>query len=156
MVDSLRTPISCFVTKCNVHDSLTIDGLMKKKFIDDDIFVDKCDTFLADTAYSSILNISKISDKNINVLMGANKAHINKNRNVKSAPNNMIVNYKKRGISENFFCNIQKYPCVINNYQKTIKSYEGLSIFSMCIYLSKKNKWNHKKKNNGELKKQRE
>jgi hypothetical protein len=64
--------------------------------------------------------------------------------------------YKKRGPVENFFAMIERYPCIINNYEKTQASYMGLLTFVSCIYLAKKINVLISEKNNVILKEKHE
>ena len=138
IVDSLRTPISFDISDCTSHDSHFIDNLLQNKFIDDDIFYSNCHTFLADSAYNTDLNMYNLTNKGLDVIFGRNKQHIKKGTIISKALSKHRKDYKKRGIVENFYGNIERYPSIINVYEKTIESYKGLVTFVACIMLAKK------------------
>lgn len=138
IVDSYRTPLYFFISGCNVHDAVTINKLYENCFVDENVFEAHLDVFTADTSYSSFANIHYLTEKGFTICMGSNTKHVSKLNNVHDATDDQIMLYKKRGISENFFANFHRYPCMINNYEKTIKSYEGLCLFMMCRMLAKK------------------
>ena len=60
----------------------------------------------------SFNNIHNITNNGYNITFGRNKAHNNKNCKIKNANDDELNLYKKRGLSENFFGNIQRYPLV--------------------------------------------
>ena len=138
ITDSKRVPISIAVTNCTNHDSNFVTLLLKNKIIDDDIFNNKVKTFLADSAYSTLSNLHYLTDLGIGVTMGRNKQHIAKNTIVDDISKERRGTYGKRCSVENFFANIERYPCLINNYEKTAKSYAGLLTFALCIILTNK------------------
>ena len=70
--------------------------------------------------------------------MGRNKQHITKSTIKHSISVDHRDTYKLRTSVENFFSNIERYPCIINNYEKSEKSYLGLLTFVLCISLAKK------------------
>jgi hypothetical protein len=138
MVDTNRVPISMFISNGTVSDSITLNDLFDHLYVDDNVLNEHCKTILADSSYSSIINVYNLTNSNYNIIMGRNKHHLTKNSSVKNASDDQITNYKIRGKSENFFSNIQRYPCLLNNYERSMRSYEGLSIFATCCMLSKK------------------
>ena len=71
-------------------------------------------------------------------MLGRNKQHINKITKITEISKENRNKYKNRTIVEYFFGNIQRYPVIVNIYEKTKKSYEGLIIFTLCITLAKK------------------
>lgn len=94
--------------------------------------------FFADSAYSSISNIYNLTQNGFNVIMGRNKQHIQKDTLINHITRDARKKYKSRTVSENFFGNIERYPCIINIYEKYVKSYKGLFTFVLCIGLAKK------------------
>jgi len=138
IVDTLRTPISLHVSDCTDHDSRFIKELIDKKIIANDNFYKECHTFLADSAYNTESNIIDLTSGGMDVIFGRNKQHIKKGTMIENATIGDIRRYKKRGISENFFGIIERYPCIINVYEKTQKSYEGFITFVACSILAKK------------------
>lgn len=138
IVDNLRTPIAIGISESTDHDSHFISELMDKKFVDDNIFYDKCHTFLADSAYNTDMNTVNLTGKGLDVVFGRNKQHIKKGTIIQNATSEDRNIYKKRGISENFFANLERYPCIINIYEKKRESYRGLVVFVLCIMLAKK------------------
>jgi len=138
IVDTLRTPISLHVSDCTDHDSRFIKELIDKKIIANDNFYKECHTFLADSAYNTESNIIDLTSGGMDVIFGRNKQHIKKGTMIENATIGDIRRYKKRGISENFFGIIERYPCIINVYEKTQKTYEGLITFVACSILAKK------------------
>jgi hypothetical protein len=138
LVDSLRVPLAFIITDCNVHDSVVVKQLMENMFITKEIFSKYCKTFIADSAYSSFNIIDYITSIGLDIISGKNSQHIKKIKNIAVASDDDLKLYKKRGISENFFSNYLRTPCLINNYEKTIRSYEGLSFFYMSLYIAKK------------------
>lgn len=152
LVDSFRVPISFIVTDCNLHDSIIVQKLIESSFIDKNIFSNYCQTFLADSAYSGFITVEYITSIGLNILIGRNNQHVRKIININTASTDDLKNYKKRGIVENFFGNFLRTPCLINNYERSLKSYEGIALLYMSIYLSKKINKIIDAKNNTELK----
>ena len=64
--------------------------------------------------------------------MGKNTSHIKGSAIIEPASNDQKKTYKKRGVSENFFSNYQKYPVLINNYEKNIDSPPNRRISIFC------------------------
>lgn len=155
MIDSNRVPISMFISNGTVSDSITINDLFENLYIDNEILKEHTDTIITDSSYSSIINIYDLTNRGFNVIMGRNKHHIKKNTITENASEELVHTYKTRGTSENFFSNIQRYPCLLNNYERTIQSYEGLSIFAACCILAKKINKIINELNNVSLKKKR-
>ena len=151
LVDSFRVPISFIVTDCNVSDSVIIKKLIENAFIGTDIINEHCKVFLADSAYSGFVTIEYITSLGLDVIIGRNKQHTKKVFNIKKANMEDLKKYKSRGIVENFFSNFLRVPCLINNYERTIKSYEGIALFHMASSLAKKINKIIKKKNNAIL-----
>ena len=156
IVDTLRTPISLHVSDCTDHDSRFIKELIDKKIIANDNFYKECHTFLADSAYNTESNIIDLTSGGMDVIFGRNKQHIKKGTMIENATTGDIRRYKKRGISENFFGIIERYPCIINVYEKTQKSYEGLITFVACSILAKKINNIIAEKNDTNIKQKRE
>ena len=157
LVDSEKVPISICETSSTVNDSVVTQKLIDSKFVDDKIFKDHVKNLLADTAYSGLLNINNITSKGIGIIMGKNKGHIRGDiKLIKNAENEDIIEYKNRTVVENFFGIIQRYPCIINNYEKKSKSYMGLLLFVMSSYLAKKINKIIDEKNDAEIKIRRE
>jgi len=138
IVDLYRVPISFIVTDCNVSDSVVVKLLIEKAFINIDIMNNHCQTFLADSAYSGFITTEYITSLGLNVIIGRNRQHTKKVLKIKTVNANDLKTYKKRGIVENFFSNFLRVPCLINNYEKSVKSYEGIALFYMASYLAKK------------------
>lgn len=138
ITDSQRTVISIVSSSCVDHDSQFIGRAMTNKLITDATFHDNVDTFLADSAYSTSDNLTYLTNLGVNVIMGRNKQHINKTTNINKISTTNKITYKKRIITENFFSNIERYPCLINVYERKEKSYMGLFMFTMCTMLAKK------------------
>ena len=138
LVDSNRIPLSFCVTDCNIHDSVVVNRLINNIIIDKEIFSTYCSTFLADSAYSGFITIDIVTSFGLSVIMGRNKQHAKRNVVINRAYPHDLKHYKKRGIVENFFSNFQRIPCLINNYQRNIKSYEGLILLYCSSMLSKK------------------
>ena len=139
LVDSFRVPVSFIVTDCNVHDSCVVQKLIENCFIDKSIFSKYCQTFLADSAYSGFITIDYITTViGLNIIIGRNNQHARKINNINVASIDDLEKYKKRGIVENFFGNFLRVPCLINNYERYLESYEGIALFHMSSYLSKK------------------
>jgi hypothetical protein len=125
-------------SSCTDHDSNYVCLLINNKFIDDDIFYNNVGNFLADAAYPSISNVYNLTEAGINVIMGRNKQHINKSTIKHEISLEHKDTYKSRCTVENFFSIIERYPCIINNYEKSQESYLGLFTFVLCITLAKK------------------
>jgi len=136
LVDSLGIPISFVTSSCNVNDSLVIEKLFENLLVDNDIFKKYSDTFLADSAYSGLINIYYLTtEKGLNIVMGRNKRHIPKDVTINDGQDSQVKGYKMRCIVENFFSHIQRYPCLINNYEKNPESYMGLVYLVSSIIL---------------------
>ena len=138
LVDSNRVPIAFIVTDCNVHDSIVVKELLENLFIDKTIFSKYCFNFLADSAYSGFVTVEYLTSIGLNIIIGHNKQHVKKIINITCASKDTVNQYKKRGIVENLFGNYCRTPCLINNYEKTIKSYRGLALFYLSTYVTKK------------------
>ena len=138
LVDSNRVAISIIITDCNISDSVVVQRLIVNKFIDNSIFQKHCHIFLADSAYSGFTTIEYLTSIGLKIVMGHNKQYTKKTSQIKSASNDDVIFYKKRGAVENLFSHIAKIPCLINNYEKTINSYRGLLMFYLASYLAKK------------------
>jgi hypothetical protein len=106
--------------------------------IDDDILKEHSKNLLSDSGFESFKNNHYVTEKNLNLYIGYNKRHQKTAEPVIKATDEDIIEYKKRGIVENVFGNIQRYPIIINNYQRKTKSYEGLLKFVLCILLAQK------------------
>lgn len=151
LVDSNRVPISFLVTDCNVHDSVIVQQLIENIFIDKITFSKYCKIFLADSAYSGLITVEYITSIGLSIFMGRNNNHVKKIVNINTALIKDLKNYKKRGIVENFFGDFLRTPCLSNNYERSLKSYEGISLFFMSIYLAKKVNKLINNKNNKDL-----
>jgi hypothetical protein len=138
IVDSLRTVISYTTSDCTSHDSNFVEDLLQKKYISDELLYPNIVNFYADSAYPSTTNIFNLTQSGFNVIMGRNKQHIEKGTSISHITKEGRAKYKNRTISENFFGNIERYPCLINIYEKHEKSYRGLFTFALCITLSRK------------------
>jgi hypothetical protein len=84
------------------------------------------------------MKIDDLISDGYNIVMGKNKRHIKKNTIIENINAEDMKTYKLRITVENFFAIIQRYPCLINNYERTIKSYRGLLLFVMSIFLAKR------------------
>lgn len=138
LVDANRVALSICITDCNVHDSAAVNQILFKKVLLIKRFFYILSYFLADSAYSGFPIIETVTSIGFDVIMGRNKQHTKKNVGISRAYPNDQEHYKKRGIAENFFSNFQRTPCLINNYEKDIKSYEGLALFYCASTLAKK------------------
>jgi len=138
LVDSNRVPIAFIVTDCNVHDSVVVRELLENLFIDKTIFSKYCSNFLADSAYSGFVTVEYLTSIGLNIIIGHNKQHVKKIINITCASKDTVSQYKQRGVVENLFGNYSRIPCLINNYEKTIKSYRGLALFYLSTYVTKK------------------
>ena len=156
IVDLYKVPISFIVTDCNISDSAIVQQLIENMFIDINTINDHCQTFLADSAYSGFITTEYITSIGLNVMIGRNKQHTKKVIRIKTVNPDDLKTYKKRGIVENFFSNFLRVPCLINNYEKCIKSYEGIAIFYIALFLSKKINKIIKKQNNEKLREEYE
>ena len=156
IVDLYKTPLSIELTESTDHDSHFIESGIKNSFVDKDIFYKHCHKFLADSSYNTDLNTFNVTDKGLNVIFGRNKQHIKNGTIIEEASTDDKNDYKKRGTSENFFGSVERYPCIINIYEKTRESYKGLVLFVACTMLAKKINNIITEKNNIETKKERE
>lgn len=82
--------------------------------------------FLKKLGYTPVIKYNKRNTKD--------KTIIKKNKFTKEE--NKI--YKKRSIIESFFSWIKNFPVINQNYQKTVKSYNGLLLLASSILISKK------------------
>ena len=165
IVDELRTPLSIIIANGIDNDAPLLKNLIENLLVDK-VNMQKVDgqiTILADSSYEGLLNNHLVTEKGYDIYVGYNKRNQKKDRQKKIAETNKaeemsIKRYKKRGIVENLMGNIQRYPSILNNYEKTIASYKGLLMFVLCIILSKKinkiytYKQNEIKKNENEKK----
>ena len=118
IVDTNRVPISIEITECTDHDSQYIESGLQHLYLDDENFYNNCRTYLADSAYNTDINTFSVTNKGINVIMGRNKQHIKKGTDISTAPDAHRKKYKKRGLVENFFGCVERYPCILNVYEK--------------------------------------
>ena len=156
LVDSHGTMISFYMSSCNDGDSNHINSLFDNMFIPIDIFNKNSNTLMADSSYSGIHSLINYSSKNLNILMGRNSQAVKKIKYIHKALKNTTIKYKQRDVAENIFAHIQRYPCLLNNYEKSEKSYRGLFLFISCIMLTKKINIMFDEINNKNLKVQRE
>ena len=156
LVDSKGVVLSIYISEGVVNDSITINKLLNNLLIKKELLSPHIDEFLADSAYSSINNIYDLTSYGFNVIMGRNKQHIKKTDNIDSATNTQIKGYKKRGIIENTFGHVQRYPILLNNYESDCKSYQGLLFFVLACSLSKRLNMEIKKDNDIEFKKEQD
>lgn len=96
--------------------------------------------FIGDTGYSSLKNkkyLRKVGYTPIIKYNVKNTKDINIiKKNKFNEPQNEL--YKKRKIVESFFSWIKRFPSIDQQYQKTIKSYNGLLSLACSIIISKK------------------
>lgn len=137
LVDSNRVPISYISTSSVTNDSKTMMTLINNTFIDNKIVLENSKNILADTGYNTLNNIEAVTNAGFNVLFGNNGRRLNSLCETNESAD-ITKLYKKRGISENFFSNIHRYPKLLNNYEKYLSSYDGLLIFALTMSLSKK------------------
>ena len=155
--DKLKTPISLSITSCTENDSISLKKTFDNVLIDKNILADKRRIFLMDSGYDSFIVDYFLTENGYEVYSGYNKKNgsgIYKKID-NPASDHQIKMYKKRGISENCFAILQRYPAIINNYEKTIKSYRGLLLFALSIILHKKCVEIENEKKNSELVRQR-
>lgn len=93
-----------------------------------------------DGGYTSIFNLKRLSDLNYDVYTGYNKRN---SRKFDVDTDNELAEkvkkkYKKRIVVENLNAIVKRYPILINNYEKTTSSYNGLLLFTLTHILIKK------------------
>lgn len=142
MVDELGTPVSIIIANGIDNDAPMLNNLIRNILVDkvsmQSIMTEKQITIIADSSYEGLLNNYIVTEKGYDINMGYNKRNQKKLMKISDAEEIYINNYKKRGIVENLIGHIQRYPSILNNYEKTIASYKGLLMFVLCIILSKK------------------
>jgi hypothetical protein len=138
LVDSKGVCLSLCISSSIDHDSNHIQNLIDNTFIDNNIFQENDITMMADSAYSGLIRIENLTSQGFNILMGKNKQTLKKNLIINDASEYDIKKYKSRVKVENFNAIIQRYPCIICNYEKTTRSYRGLYLFLMSTILAKK------------------
>lgn len=138
--DNLGVPISIIQLGCTDNDNISIDKLLDNVLIDKTILDNNKDKFLMDGGYSSIYNLKCLSDLKFNVYAGYNKRNarkINVNTDI-DLTKEVIKIYKKRTVVENLNAIVKRYPILLNNYERTIESYNGLLLFTLSHMLVKK------------------
>lgn len=138
LVDKLRTPVGISFMDSTNNDSLSVNEMFNYLHVSKEILKTHTKTILFDSGYEGLINNYNLTEEGYNIYMGYNKRNNKKNIEDKLATNNEIKKYKERGIVENFIGNIQRTPVLINNYQKTIKSYRGLLLMKTSMMLCKK------------------
>ena len=156
IVDSNRVVIATLITDCTINDSVTIKNLFDNLLVDHDLLKKHIDVFLADSSYSSFYNTHYLTNIGFRSIIGRNKQHTKQSNIINDANTDQIYDYKKRGTVENFFGNIQRYPCILNNYQRSLSSYDGLLFFVMSSILAKKINNIICENNNTDIKQKRE
>ena len=155
IVDNRNVVLALSTSSSIDSDMVSVKPLFDNLFIDERILIKYCDDFTADSGYRNFINTKFLTEKGLNTIIGFNKKKsINNNINVTDATEDEVDIYKSRGHSENNFGIMQRYPCLINNYQKKIESYEGLWIFASCIFLCNKINKDIRYKNDKNLKKE--
>lgn len=156
LVDKLRTPIGISFMDSTVSDSLSVNNMFDNLHISKELMKLHTETLLFDSGYEGLINNYILTEQGYNIYMGYNKRNNKKKMEDIKATDNEIRKYKERGIVENFIGNIQRTPVLMNNYQKTIKSYRGLLLMKTSILLC--NKYNKilSEQNNDKLRLKRE
>jgi len=158
IVDELRVPIALTFSDCIDNDSLSMKPLFENMFIEKPVLDAHVKIALFDSAYEGLINNYFLTEEcNMETYMGYNKRNSKyDNDATKNATENDKSIYKSRGIVENLIGNIQRVPILINNYEKTMKSYRGLLMFHLCVMLAKKINMIHEEKLHNKIKKGRE
>lgn len=155
LVDTLRTTIGISYNDSTESDSLTIKYLFQNLFVTESLLQSHTDTILCDSGYEGLNNNYILTEKGFSIYMGYN---LRNNKYIESmeASDSEKKEYKGRVVVENSFANIQRTPILINNYEKTIKSYNGLLLLKLSINLCKKINRIIDEKNNEKLKRERD
>ena len=134
MNDSNRVVLSVVFSDSTDNDSLFVDALYDNLLISKSILEKHTKRLLYDSGYESLANNYKVTENGFEIYAGYNKSNMGKKTNKKStiALRDDIRKYKGRGISENTFSNIHRYPVLTNNYERSMKSYKGLFMYVMC------------------------
>jgi hypothetical protein len=96
--------------------------------------------FLGDPGYDTKKNKQFLVNKGYIPVIKYNKRNT---RNKKIIANNELKGkkkliYKNRRTIESFFSWVKNYPVINQNYQKTIKSYDGLFSLACSLIISKR------------------
>ena len=140
--DSNRVVLSVVCSDSTDSDSLFIKPLFDNMLISETILKKYTKRILCDSGYESLVNNHTVTEKGFEIYAGYNKSNMGKktvsNKTSTVALKGDIRKYKGRGIVENTFSNIHRYPVLTNNYERTVKSYKGLFMFTLCTILAKK------------------
>jgi hypothetical protein len=119
MCDELRTPISLVISESTDNDSLYVKPLFENLLIDSSDLQTHTSFVAADTGYEGFMNNHYVTEKGFDLYVGYNKRN-NKNITTNKSCKDDLSMYKKRGIVENSFSNLQRYPVLLCNYEKTV------------------------------------
>jgi hypothetical protein len=95
---------------------------------------------LADSGYDSKPNKEFLKKKGYIPIIAYNKRNC-KNKKIiekNKLKGKSLMIYKKRTIAEHSFAWLKNFPCINQNYQKTLESYYGLLLLASSIVISKR------------------
>ena len=144
IADSHGVPLGSLIVNGKKHDSLTIEDTINS--IPIDLRTKRNSThnrykqrLLADSAYNSIQNKMNLTKLGYIPIIAYNRRNT-KNQEIMAAnqlsPKEMEI-YKNRRTIESTFAWLKKLPVINQNYQKTIKSFNGMILLASSIIISK-------------------
>lgn len=144
IVDTFGTPLTKAIASSKESDSSTLTrtvcNLPYLKTLNNSKINRYKQTFLADSGYDTKQNKKFLIRKGYTPLIKYNKRNTKDKKKIKknSFNKNESNIYKKRLIVESFNSWIKNYPTINQNYQKSIRSFEGLFSLGCSIIISKR------------------
>jgi len=145
ITDSVGTPLVSTIISSKQSDSISITETINKIPIELNTLKNSKinrykQYFLADAGYDSKKNKLYLKKIGYTPIIAYNKKN-QKNKKIielNKLKGKELKIYKKRNIVESFFSWIKNYAIINQNYQKTIKSYNGLLLSASSILISKR------------------
>jgi transposase len=131
IVDEKGTPLLIKISKGNRHDARIAPKILEKV---EPVKIKEERYILADKGYDS-KKIREIIRKKGYKPVIAKRKYKNGQRSLKKSE---IKKYRKRIIVENFFAWIKAYPKINIIYEKTLKSYTGLLLLGISMFIYKR------------------
>lgn len=145
ITDSLGTPLSISMISAKQSDNISITETINNLPVNLNTLRNSKNNrykqyMLADSGYSSNKNNSYLKKLGYTPIIAYNKRNCKNKSTIKK---NQLKGkekeiYKKRMRIESFFSWLKNFPIINQNYQKTIKSYSGLTLFAASIIIAKR------------------
>jgi hypothetical protein len=145
LTDSYGTPLTTTVVSSKQSDNISVIETINSLPINLNTLRNSKvnrykQTILADSSYNSEHNKTYLKKIGYTPIIDYNKRNTKNKELIKKNKLNRKEKkiYKKRKIIESFFSWIKNFPVINQNYQKTIKSYNGLLLLASSLIISKK------------------